>query len=229
MALADLLLGKKTYYDYKTPNTSFLVVAKELRDRNVSNYKFPLTIYDKDLIGVDPYSEGLSDEIKSKIIKETSINIWYFLREVIKIPAPAMNVPYKLHRGNLAMTFCQWLNIDTSIELPRQHYKTYSAICFYVWVMMYVAKNYTMVFSHKSYDDSTENLKKLKDIINPANKCLPSYMYGTLSDNNKDIKNTEKLVLIKPNNTIKTIGPANNKEGADKAGSMGDMELCILF
>ena len=213
--LSDLS-KKKVYYDYKTKNKSFLKIAKILKNEGIRNYKFHLAVYDKDLIGIDPYAEDLTLLQQSKILKEATINVWYFLREVLRVPVPGGNVRFDLHRGNLAMIFCLTLNIDTSIELPRQHYKTYSAVSYYLWLMLYAAKNYTAIFSHKSYKDTVANLKRLTDMLEPQNKCLPGFMLAPLG--NDDIRNQELLTIKSSNNSVRTVGPANNEEAADKSG-----------
>ena len=178
---------------------------------------FHLSVYDKDLIGVDPFDENLTVEMKSKVFLESTINIWYFLREVIKVPVPGGSVHFELHRGNLAMIFALWLNLDTAVELPRQHYKTYSAACYYLWLLMYSARNYTMIFSHKSHQDTVANLKRLTDMLVFENGCLPDYMLTPLNEK-IDIWNTQTVTVKSNNNTIRTIGPANSREGADKSG-----------
>lgn len=209
-------LNKKVYYDYKTENKSFLKVARELKRNNIKNFGLPLTLYDKNLIGVDPWDENLSDEIKARVLREAKINIWFYLREIVRVPVPGGKVRYELHRGNLAMTFCMLHNLNTAIMLPRQHYKTYSAVCYYSWIMLLVGSNYTMLFSHKAYSDTVENLKRLKNLF--KEKCLPSYILANFGSKNDRDKETE-FVLAANNNTIKTLSPPTNRDSASKAGA----------
>jgi hypothetical protein len=110
-------------YDLKTTNTSFLKMAKELRDKKVKNWNFMLKLYDSKLQGVDPYDENLSVEMQARIQKEVMINYWYYIREVIKVNSTGGAVPYELHRGNMALHFVQLYNLDCIICLPRQHKK----------------------------------------------------------------------------------------------------------
>ena len=72
-------------YDVQTSNKSFLKMSVILRRRGVKNNKFMLTLYDKDLQGVDPHSRKLTDRQKIKIFNEVTNNIWYYLREVVRI------------------------------------------------------------------------------------------------------------------------------------------------
>ncbi len=206
----------KVYFDVKTKNKSFIKVAKELKDNDIRSYMFPLMIYDKELIGVDPYDPDLSPSLKSRIVIECKRNMWYFIREVARVPVPGGYVSFELHRGNLAMLFCLWLNLDTAIELPRQHYKTYSAVFYYLWLLLLKAENYEMVFTNKSAGDSIRNLKRLTDLLDNDKKYLPPYLKTPLGPN--DTNNQERLTIVSTNNTIRVVSPSNSEENADKAG-----------
>jgi len=201
-------------YDYKTNNLSFLKMAKQLKDKKIKNWNFMLALYDKDLQGVDPYDKNLTLIQKAKIQKEVMINFWYYIREVIKIPSTGGNVSYELHRGNMAVHFLQLQNIDIIECLPRQHYKTWSACCWYTWVYLYQAKNYTMVFSNKQLQDSQENLKRLNDII----ESLPEFLRSHMNKKN-DTDNINMLRLAENNNTIKSLSSPKDEKSADKITS----------
>ena len=142
--------------------------------------------------------------------------MWYFIREVARVPVPGGYVSFELHRGNLAMLFCLWLNLDTAIELPRQHYKTYSAVFYYLWLLLLKAENYEMVFTNKSAGDSIRNLKRLTDLLDNDKKYLPPYLKTPLGPN--DTNNQERLTIVSTNNTIRVVSPSNSEENADKAG-----------
>ena len=208
------------YYDYKTKNKSFLKVAKILKDKNIRNFAFPLMIYDPRLIGVDPWSEEVANSLvlQSRIAIEVERNIWYYLREVLRIPTPGGSVHYEIHLGNLALTFSLLCNFNTAIELPRQHYKTYSAVAFYSWVTLFVAKNYSMIFTHKSYTDMVENLRKLKILADPESNSIPEYLIPSM-DNPKDKDNERQFLISENNNSITGISPSSSAEQADKAGN----------
>lgn len=206
-------------YQLNTKNKSFLKVSKLLKDEGIRNYAFPLQIYDPDLIEIDPWGDEVKDNLvlQSKIAIEISKNLWYFLREILRIPTPGGTVPYDIHRGNLAMTFSLLCNFNTAVMLPRQHYKTYSAVAYYLWIMLFVVKNYSMIFTHKDFTNTVENLKKLKVLLEESNECLPSYLIPNFNSNIDKDNNTE-YTMGKLNNSIKCIGPSNNPIGADKAG-----------
>lgn len=220
--------NKTIYYDYQTKNKSFLKVCKILKDEGIVNFAFPLMTYDKDLIGIDPYSDEVKNNIRLqlKITNEVANNMWYFLREVVRVPNPGASIPFGLHRGNLAMLFCLNCNFNTYVELPRQHYKTYSAVVYYAWVNMYKARNYNMIFTHKAYADTVENLRRLKQLLDPDNGCLPEYLLAPLGKNDKN--NENEFIIASNNNRIKVVGPANDSAGADKAGRGSTVPLIWL-
>lgn len=214
--MVNIITEGGVYFDIKTKNPSFIKISKELRENGIQSYMFPLMIYDKELIGVDPHDPNLTPNQKSRIIIECKRNIWYFIREVARVPVPGGHVMFELHRGNLAMIFCLWLNLDTSIELPRQHYKTYSAVFYYLWLLLLKAENYEMVFTNKSNADSIRNLKRLTDLLDPSKTLVPDYMRTPLSAT--DTNNQERLTITSLNNTIRVVSPSNSAENADKAG-----------
>ncbi|QXN67896.1 hypothetical protein FPHOBKDP_00142 [Listeria phage LPJP1] len=206
--------NKKLFYDFNTNNQSFLELAIELKRLGIRNNKLHLVLYDKSLSGVDPYDPNLTDNVKARIVKESIINFWYFIREVVRIPVPGSSVHFAIHRGNLAMCFCLLNNLNTVLMLPRQHYKTYSAVGFYLWIELLVGRNYQMIFSHKSLTDSIANLKRLTALF----ELLPTYMTEPIL-NSKNDKNAETILTIDSiNNTIRTIGPSTDIASADKSG-----------
>ena len=112
---------KGKYYDTGTSNKSFLQVAKDLRQLGIENFYFMLEINDYSLVDVDPYAPDLTLDQISRIMTECTRNIWYYLREVCRIPSQGgVSVPFKANRGNIAQTWCLLHGIDSWLCLPRQ-------------------------------------------------------------------------------------------------------------
>ncbi|MDE7470581.1 MAG: hypothetical protein K2M57_03955 [Paramuribaculum sp.] len=116
-----------TYYIHaETKNTSFLKMTVLLDSMGVTNCYFHLKLYDKDLIGVNPYSKKLTDEMRFKIFIECSNNRWYFYREVFRVSEGGAGTgvgggsPFILNRGNLAYLWAMELNLSTYLIMPRQ-------------------------------------------------------------------------------------------------------------
>lgn len=112
---------KGKFYDTGTKNKSFLQVAKDLKSLGIKNYYFMLEIKDPYLINIDPYSPNLTQDDVSRITTECVKNIWYYLREVCRIPSPGgIPVHYIANRGNIAQTWCTLHGIDSWLCLPRR-------------------------------------------------------------------------------------------------------------
>lgn len=211
------------YYHMSTSNQSFLNMHYYLKQKGIQNNKFFLVIYDPDLIGVNPRDPNLNTVMKKKILRECIINFWYFIREVVRIPDQGGQVGggkrYNLHRGNLAMNFGFLMNWNMFVEFPRQHGKTISAICWYLWVFNFGTTNSEMMFMNKKHDDSKMNLRRLKDIRD----ALPSYlqmkeMVGPDGKIKKSSNNVESTTNIINANKITTKAGARNAASANSVG-----------
>ena len=89
-----IICVKGRFYDTGTSNKSFLQVAMDLKTLGVREWYFMLEIKDPSLINVDPFAvkEGtdepaLTKDQISRITIECVHNIWYYLREVVRIPS----------------------------------------------------------------------------------------------------------------------------------------------
>lgn len=214
---------QQVYYQMETSNKSFLDMHFFLKSKGITNNKFFLILYDRDLAGVNPRDPNLNEVMKAKITRECTINFWYFIREVVLIPESGGTVGggtrYKLHRGNLALNFGFILNWNMFLELPRQYGKTISAICWYLWVYNFGSKNSEMMFMNKTHIDSKMNLRRLKEIRD----ALPRYLrmnevpgkdgkYAPIQENIIDIRNAYT------NNRVTTMPGARNKADANMRG-----------
>lgn len=211
------------YTHLETTNQSFIDMHYLLKAKGVDNNKFFLVLYDEGLKTIDPRDPNLPLQWQQRVLHECMINFWYFIREIIRIPAEGGTVGggvrYKLHRGNLAMNFLFILNYNMFIELPRQHGKTMSAMCWYLWVFNFGSTNTQMIFMHKNHQGSKDNLERLKRL----RENLPSYlrMDSALAIDGKKLKAKNTVeVLEHPNNgnKIRTLASARNKASANNLG-----------
>lgn len=160
-------------YDTGTSNKSFLQVAADLKKLGIKNFYFMLELQDPTLIGVNPYAENLTRDQISRILVECRNNIWYYLREVCRIPSQGgVPVPYKANRGNIAQTWCIVHGIDSWLCLPRQQGKTQSVLAVLGWAYSFGTNSSVFIFINKDGGNAKENLQRLKDQID----CLPKYM-----------------------------------------------------
>ena len=211
-------------YDVYTKNLSFIQTSKDLEALGVKNNKFFLKLYDKELLGVDPYSDALTQEQIKRIIIECVRNPWYYLRELARIPAqggtlgPGGGDPFILHRANLAATYCFLHNINHYMVIPRQCGKTQSEIAILAWVYLFGTTNSEIAFINKTQKDANDNLTRLKQ----QKDLLPLYLQqkfklvnGELKanqgkDNVQTIENALNMNRIVTKPSAKTVEAAEN-------------------
>ena len=211
------------YIDRNTSNKSFLDMHYYLRDTGIKNNYFFLSTIDSDLVGVNPRDPNLNQMMKIKILRECMNNYWYFIREVLRIPDQGGDagggIPYRLHRGNLALNFCLINNYNIFAEFPRQHGKTISVVCRLLWEFMFGTTNSEIMMINKKHQDSKDNLQRLKDI----RAALPEYLRMTESYgvDGKKLKVKDSVeTLSNPNNgnKIRTLPAARNRVAANSLG-----------
>ena len=105
-----------------TQNTTFKHLAVVFKRLGVQNNLFHLALHDPDLANYDPHNlKDPSRELRLRILREAQDNIWYYLREVVRIPAQGGDpIRFEANRGNIAMTWCYYNNIDYMSVMPRQ-------------------------------------------------------------------------------------------------------------
>lgn len=117
------------------------------------------------------------------------------------------------------MSYCFVYNINQFVEVPRQHGKTVSALCWYLWVFNFGATNMRMIFANKKHDDSKRNLMTMRNI----RSSLPEYlrMEAAIGPDGKQIKvpkTAETLQNPINKNIITTLPGARTPSLADGAG-----------
>ena len=207
----------RTIYAQKTTkNKSFLDMYHYLKSIGIKNCEFMLTLIDPDLDGIDPYDPNLNAYYKQKILRECLCNYWYFLREIVRLPSSgAKPMMYKLTRGNLALNFCQCLNLNVFYEAPRQQGKTVSSAIRYLYVYNFGTTNSKMAFLHKNMDGAKDNLQTVKDIrdlLPPYLIMKEKFFLDGKSDRGKN--NTNEILNPFNNNNIKVFASATNKARA---------------
>lgn len=185
------------YYDFGTQNTSFLNVAKDLRTREIKNWYFMLEIKDPSLIHIDPYavdSNGETTLTKDQIMRITTEclhNMWYYLREIARIPTPGITggIPYIANRGNIAQAWCLLRGIDSWLCLPRQQGKTKSALAAQGWAYSFGTRDTKFIFVNKDGENAKTNLSDLGEQI----ECLPVFLqYESIMEEDGKITKSRK-------------------------------------
>jgi hypothetical protein len=212
------------FYDTGTANKSFLQVALDLKTLGVKNWYFLLEIKDPSLINVDPFSVNkdtgrcdLTKDQVSRITIECIHNMWYYLREIVRIPASGMpeGVPYKANRGNIAQAWCLIHGVDSWLCIPRQQGKTKSALGAQCWAYSFGTAKSRFIFINKDGDNAKTNLRDFADIIS----TLPEYLrYESIMEDDghitKETKNATRMMHPVTKNEIIVKPKANSYEAA---------------
>lgn len=174
------------YVDYETKNLSFLKMAIILNKMGVKNNDFFLSLYDRDLIGIDPYNlQDESVELKQRIALECKRNFFYFIRELVRISASGLGgIPYILNRSNLAQAWIFLNSIDGFQVMPRQIGKTIGSMCIACWYLYIAGYNVNWGMFCKGIKLQNENVDRLKKLRDALPKWL---VHQTVNDtNNKE-------------------------------------------
>lgn len=198
--------------DFKTKNKTFLEYAEKLRLMGVENHLFPLSLLNPRLQGVDPFDPLLSVDMKTAIFLECKENIWYYLREVHRVPPVAgiEGVPFRAHRGNMAFAWCCMLHLSVGLTLPRQTGKSIVADALLQWAKDVASVNSLLVLITKDMQLKDRNIEKLKI----ARKLLPDYIANI---DKKDADNSIEMTNLLLGNTLNTVVGQPTIDGANKA------------
>lgn len=200
--------------DYTTQNKSFLMMHYYLKEKGIKNNNFMLMIFDRGLIGVDPFDPNLSPEYKARVLIEVQRNFWYFIREVIRMTsAGGAPTRFRLDRANMAMAYCVSLSINVYEEIPRQCGKTLFVAAWYLWLYNFRTRSSNIIFLNKKMETTKENLDRLKTLRDG----LPEYLrMSTVYDTQgKPLKAASTVEYIKNpinKNMIKCL-PSATSEG----------------
>lgn len=125
---ADDFQKERAGIHYDTNNKSFIRITMVLKKLGISNYLFPLALYQSELNGIDPHNlKDNSTELRLKIAVEALINPFYCFREIIRLPASGGDpIPIEANRACIAMIWCFFNNISYIAIQPRQTGKAQS-------------------------------------------------------------------------------------------------------
>lgn len=219
-------------HDYHTKNTSFLKVQKQLEILGVRNNDFFLILLNPRLQGVDPYDKNITPELAIMIEEECRHNIFYYLREVVRIPQQGAGmVPFELDRGTLAALYCFINDINFYLIKPRQTGKSVGICAFLSWAFKFGISNGAFAFFANKDKNAKANLKRMKTYINN----LPSYLANmgtvTYDSNGKAVRKTNNITRYEEpesGNMAYVMGCAVSEESAEEIGR-GDSHNFELY
>ena len=184
------------FYDFGTKNKSFLQLARDLKLLGIKNYYFMLEVCDPHVTFVDPYKENITANEVMMVSTEVTKNMWYYLREVCRIPdSGGTYVQFLANRGNIAQAWCFRHGIDSWLNLPRQRGKTMSALADQSWAYSFGTTNSQFIFINKAGEDAKTNLGRIKKII----ELLPKYLQyeQVYTEDGKIVKHIKNATTMK--------------------------------
>ncbi|QQO90758.1 hypothetical protein pEaSNUABM10_00276 [Erwinia phage pEa_SNUABM_10] len=197
--------------DDTTKNKHFMYFADTLKGLGVKHWYLHLALLDPELQGVDPHDPHLTVEQQARVIAECARNPWYYIRECLRVPADGTDgVPFKIDRGNFAMFWIFFNNIDVAIEFLRQHGKTVGMCSLLSWLLRFLEKSRTILVT-KGPVLREETITKLKELRN----CLPKYLWPIHPD---DPDNKEAFACMAQGNKLITAIGQNDEQSANGVG-----------
>lgn len=158
--------------NFLTKNRSCIQTIAMYDKSELDDRDFCLTLINENLIGVDPYYENLCDEMKRMIIKECRENIWYFLREVVRIPTNIDGVVEYVHLplnvANVSAIHRCINSVDSYLMSPRQAHKDITFLAMALWFNRF--KNQDVVIFNGSIQKA-ENIECMMHSIQ-----IPDYL-----------------------------------------------------
>lgn len=197
--------------DIHTNNQSFLRMAVQLKRMGIKNNKFFLALLHPELQGLDPWS--ITDPVlQKKVGIECKLNPWYFLREVVRVPAQGTGgIRYQLNRANLALSWLFFCAINIFLTLPRQIGKTIGTQALVAWWIYFAATNTNVALFAKDSTLVLENVDRLKTIRDE----IPGYL---ILKQSADSDNKEGLSYAAFENQYLTFVAQKDKRAAQGLG-----------
>jgi hypothetical protein len=201
--------------DYSTKNESFLKYCEILDAMGIENNAWPLQLFQPELAGIDVHKDGndLDFETKTKIYLECEYNPFYFLREILLIPAVSsiQHPHFQANRGNMAL-FWGFLNrIDCMLIQIRQTGKSVGADSLSMWVQLFAARNLKQQLITKDNQLRVENILRYRTIRG----LLPKWL---VFDDKNDAANQTLFTYNSRGNKILTAVGQNSEDAASNVG-----------
>lgn len=206
--------------DWNTTNRSAVRVATSLKRMGQQNHAFMLALYDRDLVGIDPFDPNLTIEMQAKITTEFSKNYWYAIRECIRIPPVAGidAVQYKFHRANVALAWLYLARVFNLSVIARQRGKTMAVVALLTWLLNSRAN---MTISSITKDD--ELRASTVQTFRKVYEELPPYLQFRTSN---DSRNTTNFTVNALSNIIRIVVSSLSPKRAYLAGRGGTTSTC---
>lgn len=198
---------------YETSNKSFLRLAEVYHAMGIENNCFHLSLLDPSLKNVNPHDPNLDIDTKARIVAECKDNLWYYLREVIRIPVPGSLEPimFEANRCNIAIYWLFLNHVMTLVVILRQTGKTTTLVGLTSYLLNGGATNTFINLLTKNEALKAETLAKVKAVFEE----LPDYANFSTK---KDIFNSDEVKISAFDNKLKGNLSSSSPKLAEKVG-----------
>lgn len=233
--------GENAYpriFDYNTKNQSFLNVHKLLKDLGIKNHSEHLQLFNPKLLGVDPHSPNIPENVRMMIDQEIRKNIWYYLREIVRVPMGDKVGYFDLNIGSFTVTWLITRRQNFFYEISRQVGKTYLLTTILGWVLLFGGTKIRSANMHHSSESAINNLNQIKASL----ESIPAWLHYHKKEVHKVDKNGKlkiKNTLSKSDNSrtlenkifkniIETVVVGTSKDQAYKAGRGATRHIYLI-
>ncbi len=201
--------------DYTTKNKSALHMAALYKAMGVKNYMFCLALIDQDLIGVDARDPTLDMITINKIAAECKRNVWYYFREVHRVPSAAGGsaTPFRFDRANISLIWSFFNHLPVVLVAIRQSGKS-TALYGLVNNLMGVTTTNTDI-NFLTLDSSMRERAIIA--TKEAYSLLPTYLQ-LRSRKAGDADNAESFTVLALGNRLRTFIGQKSVVQARKSG-----------
>ncbi|HXQ35147.1 MAG TPA: Hint domain-containing protein [Anaerolineales bacterium] len=216
-----MLLFEEDWYQYPTAivdttttgNRSFLDYALLLKAMNIKNWKWPISLIHKELLGIDPHQPSLSTELKLMFAIEFRVNPWAYFRLAARAPNSSIDTPlyFIAKRSNMAVLWLYFNHITTCLVQPRQTGKTFTSTSLDTYLLNIANQGSRTILLTRNESLRWKTVGEIKNLID----LLPSYL-KVHSQN--DVSNREEISVSALDNHYKAIIARNDPVAADKTG-----------
>lgn len=193
-----------------TDNKSALHLVKVYDSMGIKNSAFPLALHNKDLLDIDPHDSNLTATEIDLIVEECAENVWYYLREIVRIPPNTglESIPFRLNRGTVAIYWLFYNHITTIVTQPRQTGKTISLSTLMRYLLNIDTINNKinfMTLDDVLREETIESIRSIEEEFPP---------YLRLSGPTDSKKNTHNITVNALNNVLRGFLPQRSFKAA---------------
>jgi hypothetical protein len=176
-----------------TRNKSFLEQAAAYRFAGIKNHSFFMALHNPALAEVDPFDPNLTIEQQADVAREARDNMWYYLRECVRVPAFVGNIAIEADRSNIALWWAFGMRITVGLQQIRQTRKSVHTNVLLSWLLNTGTTNLAGILTTKDEAVGKSHLFQIADIVSALPQYLKQTMQVKISQNNDHELTTDQL------------------------------------